>query len=601
MNRRDRRPGPVARRRRAARAPRHRLTSGGWLLLTAFACTLATAARAQEADQGGGAVGASLGEGSGQPLVPGTGGSLLQSGPAQPGGLGGSSGNTLPALPGQTLGERVNTALGLQAAGQPGQPAVQFTPAIGLQQGWTSNALNTPGVAAQSAFFTLINPSIGVSANTQRLQGGITYAPSIIQYEPNDGQNAVAQNLAGQAHAILIPDTLFVDLSAFASQQTLTGGFGPSTTVLPNSNNTAQDYGFSLSPYLQHRFGGVGVGEVGVALSSTGQLVPGGTVAAPQPGLPAVAIGNQIMTSTQEHVAFKSGDDFGRWLSDAYASATQFGGTGVFVGAYDNTASYEAGYAITRNIVALATIGWDDLYYGGIPPIRINEPLWNVGVQLFPNPDSNIVIRYGRKDGITAAFVNGTYMPTARLRFTANYSVTLSTDQQQLGSDLLNATSDPFGNPVNVQTGQPLLQNNNFLGLLAGVYKLENASLIGSLLYDRDTFQAGFNQQRETPLNTIPGGVLLGAMTGTFGTLSWSHQMSVAVTTTLSAEYGVNQSAYEGTSFDSTTFVGSAMITYAISPTFHVSLQYTHMDSRYANAVPGFASDTVLAGVNKSF
>lgn len=595
-------------------------SEGQWrpnrLLAGAAACCLVAclpaAAWAQAADQSGGgstgpntssggSAGPSAGGSFSQSPVPGVGSSLMQSGPPQPGSLGGGTGNTLPALPGQTLGQRINTALGLQAASQPGQPAVQFTPAITVQQGWTDNVFNTPGMASQDAFFTTITPSLGVSADTERLQASATYAPSVIEYEPNYGQSTVAQNLSGHAHAILVPDTLFVDASAFAADQTITGGFGPSATVLPNNANTAQDYGVTLSPYLQHRFGGFGIGEIGVALTATGQLVPGGTVAAPQPGLPAVGIGNQIMNSSEEHIAFTSGEDFGRWLSNAYLSATQYGGTGVFVGAYDNIATYEAGYAITRNITALATIGWQTLYYSGIPPIHVDAPVWNVGVQLTPNADSTIIVRYGEIDGITSAYLNGTYMPTPRLRFTANYSVTLSTDPQQLGANLFNATTDPFGNPVNVQTGQPLLQNNNFLGLMTGVYKLEVAALAGSLLFDRDTFQLGVNQQQETPLNTIPGGVTLGAMSGTFGTLSWSHDVSQAVKATLFAQYGVTQAAYNGANYDSTVLVGSATVSYAISTTLSAMLQYTHTVSRYANALPGFASDIVLVGLTKTF
>lgn len=578
-------------RREPLCARRCLLTGSGWLLATAVA--VAPAARAQEADQGGGSFS--------QTLVPGVGSSLMQSGPAQPGGFGGGTGNMLPGLPGQTFGDRVNTGLGLLAAGQPAPQAVQYGAAINVQQGWTDNAFDMPGVAPQSAFFTMVNPSISASVDTQRVQGSLSYAPSIVEYEPNNGLSTVAQNLTGQAHAILVPDTLFVDLSAFGGVQTIAGGYGPSNTVVPNNINTAQDYAFSVSPYLQHRFGGLGVGEIGVAFSTSGQLVPGGIVAAPQPGLPPMAIGNQIMTSTQEHVALRSGEDFGRWLSAFYASATQFGGSGVFVGGYDNTVSYEAGYAITHNVTALATIGWEDLSYSGVPPLHISQPLWNVGVQLTPNPNSNIVVRYGRQDGYTSAFVNGTYAPTGHLMFTANYSVTISTDQQQLGSDLLNATSDPFGNPVNVQTGQPLLQNNNFLGMFAGVYKLETAALTASLVRDRDTFQISLNQEQETPLSTFPGGILYGPMTGTFGTLTWSHDLSEPVKTSLQAMYGVNQASFGGASFNSTTFVGTATISYAISPSFNVSLQYTRMVNRYAAALPGFASDTVIAGASKSF
>jgi uncharacterized protein (PEP-CTERM system associated) len=586
-------------------------------------CLSAAPAWAQATDQGGGAsggdnggngtggnggsgagatgpVGPSLGQSFGQPLVPGGNASLLQTGPPQPGGIG-SQGN-LSLQPGQSLHDRIANALGLQSASVPGQPAWQITPSIGVQQGWTSNVFETPGGAPESAFFTILDPSLSVSANSQRVQGNLVYTPELIQYEPSRGQSVIAQNLSLQAHTILVPDTLFVNLSGFAGQQTITGGFGPTGTVIPNNSNTAQDYGFVATPYLQHRFGGFGLGEVGVSLTSSAQLIPGGSVvAAPQPGLPPTAIGSQIMNSVEEYLAFTSGEDFGRWLSNLQLSATQYGGTSEFVGAYANIASYEAGYAISHTVTALATIGWDDLYYTGIPPIHINTPLWNVGVQWTPNPDSQIVARYGRDDGIDAPYLSAIYMPTSRLRLTANYSVILSTDEQQLTSSLPNATTDASGNAVNAQTGQSLLQNNNFFGLLAGVYRLEQATVNASLIYDRDTFQVGFNQQRETALNTVVGGTVAADVGGSFGTLSWQHMFSDSLSASAMLQYGVTQSSYGTINSSGPMLVATATGTWRISDTFTATLQYTHTAASYGNSVAPFVDDMVIAGIQKSF
>ena len=71
-------------------------------------------------------------------------------------------------------------------------------------------------------------------------------------------------------------------------------------------------------------------------------------------------------------------------------------------------------------------------------------------------------------------------MPRPRARsLTVNYSVSVSTDQQQLQSALPVATTDAAGNLVNAQTGAPLLQDNNFFGINTGVYKLEAGALTG--------------------------------------------------------------------------------------------------------------------------
>ncbi len=584
------------------------------LPVAALALCLAGGARAQESDLGGslgggggggGGTGGGAGTGASSGAVPELtlppSGSLLQSGPAQPGGLGTPAG-LLGTGQGESLRDRIGQALGLQAPGEAGQPTFQFTPAINLQQGWTSNAINVPGTAGgQSAFMTIVNPSLAVSADSQRVQGGLVYAPSLFEYEPNRGQSQVAQNLSAHVHAIVIPDTLFIDMQGFAGEQTITGGFGPTGTTVQNNSNTAQDYSFSLMPYLQHRFGDIGVGEIGGSFSQTAQLVPGNTVAAVQPGLPATALPSQYMTMTEEHVAFSSGDGFGRWVSNALISLSQDSGTGVFTGAYRNTAEYEAGYAITHSFTVLATIGWDDLHYAGLPPITIDTPLWNVGFQWTPNADSQVIARYGRKDGIDAPFLSATYVPTPRTRLNASYSVMLSTDQEQLRNDLANSTTDASGNPVSAVTGESLLSGNNFLGLFAGVYRLESGQVGGSLLLDRDTFQVSVNRQRQTTLNTVPGSIAGLTSLGTFGSVTWQHDLSDAVKTTMFVQYGVSQSVVSAFSQSSDVLTGSAQVSYALSDTLSTNLIYSHTQSSYRSPIPGYSVDMVLAGIQKRF
>lgn len=580
----------------------------GRLLAGAAACCLAAAlpaaARGQTVDLGGGGDTGMAAPGGGSTGAGGStgmgGGSLLPNLPPQPDGIETGPAN-LPMQGGQTLRDRLGSALGVPAAPSPAPPAVQVNPAIGLQQGWTNNALAVPGAPAESAFFTSVNPSVSVTADTQRLTLSATYTPDLIVYEPPRGQNVLAQNLSAQGHAILLPDTLFVDLSAFAGQQTITGGLGPASTVQPNQTNAAQDYSVSLSPYLMHRFGGTGTAEIGGSVSQMAQIVPGGVVAAALPGLPAVAVNSQNVTSTQEFINFTSGEDFGRLLSTVSGSAEQFWGTGVFGGGSQNGVSYQAAYAVTHTFDLLGTIGWQDLHYGGIPPVNISGLLWNVGFQFTPDPVSSITVRYGRSDGINAAFVSGSYDPTARTRVTANYSVTVSTDQQQLQSALTNATTDAAGNLVSAQTGTPLLQNNNFLGLNQSVYRLTSGALTAALLLDRDTFQVGVDYQAEAPLNVAAAGQINAAVTGTYGTLTWLHDLSPAVQTSLYVQYGVSQWAYGGSAQQSTVLVGSGQISYAISASLSASLQYSHTMDSFRSPIPGYAADVVVAGVQKTF
>ncbi len=558
---------------------------------------LPASALAQDA---GGLGGGSLGGGS-----LGGGGSLLDSGPPQPGDLGGSGlgGGTNPLQSNASLRDRVAAALGLaQPPGGAGGPAISFTPAVTLQQSWTDNALNGPP-PTQSAGITTLIPSLAVSVDTQRLVGSLTYSPSIIRYEPSLGQDQIAQNLNGTLHATLLEETLFLDLNAFAGQQTLAGGLGPAGTVAVNAAQAVQDYGFTATPYLMHRFGSFGVGELGGTLAETAQTVPGGLAITTLPGLPPQYISNETTTSTEEHIAFASGDAFGRWLSNARVSLSQFTGTGVLGGSYSNVASYEAGYAISHSLTLLGTIGWEAIHYGGVPPININDMLWNVGAQWTPNPDSSITVRYGRSQGITAAYVNASYAPTARTQLTANYSVALSTDQQQIAAATI---SNPLNNPSSPAVGTPLAGSSlgpstNFLGLLSGVYKLETAIVTASLLYDRDTFQATLNRTRQTPVNEIAAGQVAYASLGTFGTLSWQHDLSDALNLTLYGQYGVLGQSTSGAAVNSDVLVVSAVANYAISPTLSLQFLVSRTESSMPAPFLGVTADLVTLGLTKSF
>ena len=569
------------------------------LLAAAAACVWAAGrapdARAQGVDLG-------LGGDTGVTAPGGNelGGSLLPSAPPQPGGFATSPG-ALPTQPGQSLTDRVAGALGKPFATSPGTPAFQVTPSIGLQQGWTSNVFSFPGLPTESAFFTSINPAINVAADTQRLQLNATYNPNLILYEPSRGQDVVAQNLTAQAHGTVVPDEFFIDLSAFAAQQSIAGGYGPPGTTLPNAATNAQDYSISLSPYWMHRFGSVGTAQVGVSVNESAMIVPSGATLATAPGIAAVAVPSQQATTFGEFINLTSGDDFGRLLSIINASGQQSYGTGVLGSGYQYSTSYQAQYAVTHAFSLLGTIGWQDLHYSGFPPVSISGLLWNVGATYAPRPDASITVRYGRTDGIDGAFVNGTYAPTARTLLTVNYSVTVSTDQQQLQAALPVATTDAAGNLVNAQTGSPLLQNNNFLGINPGVYKLESGAITASLLFDRDTFQIAGNHQRETPLSTATAGTPLASELGNFGSLTWQHTVTPAVTTSLMVQYGVSQFGFNATTLQSTVLVGSGMVTYALSSSLTTTLQYSHTTDSFHGQVPGFATDMVVAGVQKTF
>ena len=62
-----------------------------------------------------------------------------------------------------------------------------------------------------------------------------------------------------------------------------------------------------------------------------------------------------------------------------------------------------------------------------MPPYNQAGLEWSAGGRWDPNPDSNIILSYGRQYRVESAQVNATYAPTARIRVYARYSEGIST------------------------------------------------------------------------------------------------------------------------------------------------------------------------------
>ena len=504
-----------------------------------------------------------------------------------------------------SLHEQIAAAL----AGPSTAPPWLIVPAITVRQEWTDNASQTTGSAKpQASFITVLVPSLAISGATSRVTANVYYAPSLSHYSSVSGQDRVSQNLNATVKLSLIPDQLFLDLRGFAAQQSLGGATAPAGTVALSRQNEVQTYSFSASPYLNHRFGGWGTAQVGVAVSQTSQ----GALAGSQGNSPFVngqsnGLASQDVNTRQEFASFASGENFGRLLSNVNLSASQSSGTGALQGAHRNTASYQAGYAITHGIVALASVGWEDIAYAGVDPLRIDDATWSVGGRLSPRPDSTVTLLYGHQNGVTAASLDASYALTPRTHLYASYLDGVSTDTEQLQNALTNAQLDPLGNPVNAQTGAPVLLTDNFFGVTGTVYRVRNLSVTASWLLDRDAVQATVRHQEQTPIGAAAGigqvaaGGAAVASQGSYGSLAWEHEVNAALRSNVFFQYGKLSQSFGGGHVDTDLLVGSAALTYQLSETLSGSLEYSYTSNSYAAQVAGTAANLVVLGVRKSF
>ncbi len=383
---------------------------------------------------------AGIGTAQGQPLLPETGTSLQ---------LG-------------SLRQQIEGALTTGSGGTPTPPGWTFIPSIAAEERWTNRAEGTSPATRNSSFLTVLQPGILMNTDSARLKATLNYAPSVYLYGAVPSQNRVGQTLNASGLVTIIPEEIFLDLRGYAALQSTSGGYGPNSTVALNRQNETQSYSFSATPTLRHRFGDVATAEAGTILSSTAQTSLGNGASSPY------NTGNQNATVSREYVSLTSGAGFGRISTRIEADASQSTGTGVMNGANSNMTAIDTGYALTRNLTALARLGYESIHYNGIPPYQLDSVMWNVGFRWMPNPDSTITLRYGLMQGVYTGYLDASYAPTARTRVFARYSAGLSAffllsggypAAQKMSSESMNRSASSSGRMVR-PNGPALVQRS---------------------------------------------------------------------------------------------------------------------------------------------
>ena len=290
-------------------------------------------------------------------------------------------------------------------------------------------------------------------------------------------------------------------------------------------------------------------------------------------------------------------------------SATQYNGAGSYSGAYRNEVSSTTGYAITRAFTALGTIGYQDLHYAGVPPYNVNQGEYNVGGRYAPNPNLSLTLTYGRKDGFNDFAADGHWSPGARTSVYVRYSTGLTTDSEQLQDVLSTTNVGPNGLLTDRVTGAPVSSaNNGFFGTQNNLFQLRTFSVTGVYSLDRDSFTASVVNENRTSVgaavaNTGAGVVPSGTTTsGTYGTLSWGHQLSERLTSTATLSYGVNNNgaALGIGSASQTSVAASAALSYIFTPTVSGRALYTFTNVSGASAFNNLSTNQLGNGFGQT-
>ena len=487
-----------------------------------------------------------------------------------------------------------------------------FTPSLQDQEIFTDNVLATP-TNRRSDLITALSPGLAISGQSARLSGQFSYSPTLYRYALTPGQNVLAHNLYANGTATLAPDLLFFDAHAYASQQPTTPGlgsnlasFGPTaglsaigptnlftTSALPQSQLT-QVTTFIGAPYVQRRFGEYGIGELRYTFADNN--FSGGQNLLLPPGVSASQ--NSTAITNEATATFITGSYFHRFTSRVLLDTSRSTGTGALNNTRQSRAIVATEYPLVRAISALTTLGYEDLRFGGVPAVGINDAVWGIGARFAPTPDRNLIVLFGRHDGITSPYAALNYAITPLTRVTADYSDSLNTFSQDIEQNLA-LSNNLAGQTVDARTLLPLPIHNPLLGLQLSLLRIKRISGTGYIDYERDHLSLGVDREQDLVVAQVApaSGVSLRATTVNWG---WAHDVNPVTTAQLGLGYSwitlsqvpvVNEQL----------FTAAASINYLFNPSLTGSASYTYINR--ASDQPQFklSSNIVVVSLHKTF
>lgn len=467
-----------------------------------------------------------------------------------------------------------------------------ITPSIAVTVGATNNVFQTHD-GARSDIYTGITPAILIDGGTSRVRATLNYAPTAQLYATYTDQNTIAQLGNGQLLAEILPGALYLDVRGSASLGTASGGFVPNTAQTASRNNQVQYYNFQASPYFVHQFGSLATAQVGYVFQYSAQEGD----AAYQPGTTQPFFNSQDYIANRGYAVVRSGEDFGRLALQARVDGTAFTGTGVYDGAHAFITTLEARYAILPSVAVLVEGGYENIAYNGTDPARIDDAVWNVGVRFTPTRESFLVARYGHRGGFDSPSLEAGIQLGAYTRLTASYVEQLATNATA-AQDLLSTTVlDSIGNPVDSQSGAPVLYANAFFPASSGLFRTRLGSVGLTFAWPRDSITLSAYYQKQDPVSASPGTVITES-TGYYGGISWTREISPRTAITTQVQFG--RTDYLDTPSTNVVVV-SAAVSHQLTERMRAMVQVFYDYRTSSLSSNEYAQATILAGVSRSF
>lgn len=301
----------------------------------------------------------------------------------------------------------------------------RFDPNVRASAIYTDN-VNSSATDPQDALILTVTPGFNLRAEgSRRVQASLQYGLTSVARFSEDNSNDLYHRLSAVGKAELIEDFLFIDGSARISQE-LISLLGPTEDAAVNSSNRATVGTYSISPFIQQRFGTFANAQV--RYTASGAIFENNTS--------ADSSVNSLSAGLSSGTRF---NDLSWGLNYSIRKAENRNAATAVANA-DTTlesASASLGYALTRRFRVFGTVGQDWNDYLSVR--EIDGSFYSVGFGWAPSRRTSIEASAGEHYfGKTFGF-SGNHR-TRQSNWTARYSEGVS----DMTRSLLESSNELF-------------------------------------------------------------------------------------------------------------------------------------------------------------
>jgi uncharacterized protein (PEP-CTERM system associated) len=464
-----------------------------------------------------------------------------------------------------------------------------ITPQIQLSETVTDNAALSH-TDRQVDLESFLNPSLSVTGDTNLAKIDLNYSPILLRNVVDTSNNRLDQNFFGTGTFSVVPDALFLNTRASATEGSRSGSFGPVNPVNLRLTDRTEVLAYDAGPEWRFPLIHDATGDLRYSIGQTHFYDNTGAILSTANGQPLV--NNQISDGTlQDLRLYLDSGDRGNLLAGQFTAEGTRERISNGGGTDDNgTIMIESQLRLSPVLQLVGSVGYEDLRYSALTFANVNDPTWYGGFRWQNAKDSYVQLTYGHRQGVNSFAGDMHYPLTALTAAFAEYGESVTTPQQQILNNLNQGQLTATNIVINPQTGLPQALLVNELTLQNAIYRDREFRAGVVTVNEPDLYTVDVRYEDQVP---IGGTAASDSYAGVEGL--WQHAMNETMNFTLNGGYFVRRQVNES------TLVLQASIGRYMTPTLLGSVGYQFIYGGSNLSAREFYQNSITAYLRKTF